>query len=573
METIDRNYKNDGATIRDIFSRLLKSPRVLIAMLLISPLHTASPHIYNWYLTHFVNCRESSCSIEVNIGILSFELARSAFLLFVFAFSAMALRSILWATFEVKGAELMQDFFDLVINKLKNIKATWFDENPSGKIINRLFGDFHNLQHRIIVSISDGSVCFMEIVSCMLISAYVNPWIILPYALIWTIVLLCQVTINPAFEHVSSVSSKKKSSVIAVLSDIIEGAHVYRSYQKEEHILARLKKRTEEWISVEYFQWRLMTWAWVWMWLLAESALIIVIIITAWAFQKGEIEVALAGVILAAAGQQQNMIGWALDCLGQFLTAQGKARRFLKLSQLDNEDIDEHKKRVIPNHKTEKELPLNGTLEFINLRASYRKNSPTILKNLNLKIPQGTKVALVGRTGSGKSTVIQALFRMLHVHSGDIRINGVSLYDFPASETRKIFGIVPQNPWLFAGSLRDNIDVKGEFTNEAIRKVLEELEASHYDLDTKVEEGGQNFSVGERQVFCLARSLLSNQKIIVMDEPTSNIDLKTDAMIQSIIRTKLKGRTLIVIAHRKETISDFEMVVSMDQMTMSNENT
>ncbi len=563
MSQLSLNHQK--AMMRSVFKKLASSPKIIGAVLILSPLHTLAPHVYNWYLGKLADCNGSNCHIILDLEFFSLEIPGTLTILSIFTFWCLASRALFWALFEIKASDLMHGFFEQVIDRLQHVRATWFDEHPSGKLLNQLFGDYSNLQRRFVFSLSDGQVCYLELISCFIMVAWINPLLAIPIIALWVLILFCQIKVNRAFDHVSSVASKKKGQMIEVLSDVIEGGGVYRSYQSEDHILNRMQHRVSAWIKVEFFQWRLMTWSWTWMWLLAEVAIAVVLTIAAWAFQQGHIEAAVAGMILVAAGQQQTIIGWTLDNIGAYLTGRAKALRFLSLAQLPQEQDEEQRDNSRFHNVSREFIPSEGTIEFKNFTASYRKDSAVVLSELNLKIPQGTKIALIGRTGSGKSTIIQALFRMLYVHAGDITVDDCSLYDYPAEKTRSIFGIVPQNPWLFAGTLRENIDIKGEFGDDKINGLLCELELDYFNLKDEVQEGGLNYSVGERQMICLARCLLSDQRIIVMDEPTSNIDLETDAKVQRMIRTKLIDRTLIVIAHRKETVADFEVIFSMDQ--------
>lgn len=563
---MNNNSIISAPSIKVVFRRLLSSPRILLAVLVLSPLHTLAPHVYNWYLSEFVSCvSKEGCLIDIQAFGLHFNLAAGLKSLLLISLFCLLSRGFFWACFEIKASEMMQEYFDQAIDRLKKVRATWFDEHPSGKLINQLFGDFSSLQRRFIFSLSDGQVCYYEILAGIFMVAWINPLAAIPVIFFWWTIFRAQIKLNPAFEHVSAISSKRKGRVIEVLSDVIDGAAVYRSYQAESHVLMRLQRRISDWIGTEIFQWRLTTWAWTWMWLLAEAGIALVVISAAWAFQSGHIAASIAGMILVAAGQQQGIISWTLDNVAGFLTSRAKALRLLRLSHLPLETQEERAQLKVLAPQLQDRCPREGTLEFRNLTCSYREDSPITLDGLNLSIPQGSKLALIGRTGSGKSTIIQALFRMLYVHQGDISIDGHSLYDFSPEESREIFGIVPQNPWLFEGTLRENLDLKHEFQDEVMRQILDELELFHFSLDSRIEEGGRNLSLGEKQIICLARCLICDKRIIVMDEPTSNIDLETDAKIQKLIRTKLSGRTLIVIAHRKETIVDFEMVFSLEE--------
>ena len=257
-----KKYKVLSPVYRDF----VMSPRILLAILLISPLHTLAPHAYNWFLAQFSTCRSLDCTITIENTWFNLSLDQPFYVLMGIAFLAMFLRSLMWALFEVTAAAKVQEYFYKIIGHLKGIRAIWFDENPSGKVINQLFGDFGNLQRKFVISISDGQLCLSELIAGIIMVAVLNPIGVVPILLLWAVILSFQVKVNDAFDHVSDISSKRKGQVIEVLSDLIEGARVYRSYAAESHILQRLRKHIIEWTRVEFFQWRLMTWAWTWMW-------------------------------------------------------------------------------------------------------------------------------------------------------------------------------------------------------------------------------------------------------------------------------------------------------------------
>jgi ABC-type multidrug transport system fused ATPase/permease subunit len=207
-------------------------------------------------------------------------------------------------------------------------------------------------------------------------------------------------------------------------------------------------------------------------------------------------------------------------------------------------------------------LPERGEIVFVDYTMSYRKDTPAILKKLNLTIPLGSKTALVGRTGSGKTSVIQALMRMVYVREGDIRIEGRSIFELDVRDFRKVFGVVPQSPYLFAGTIRSNLDRLGTLGDQVLEAAIQAV-GLNFKLDHPVSEGGQNLSLGERQLVCLARVIASDRKIVLMDEPTSGLDPETDARIHLILRTALKDKTVLTIAHRRESLGSYDRIVEM----------
>jgi ABC-type multidrug transport system fused ATPase/permease subunit len=208
------------------------------------------------------------------------------------------------------------------------------------------------------------------------------------------------------------------------------------------------------------------------------------------------------------------------------------------------------------------DLALRGDLEFKNYSMSYRESTPIIINELNLQIKEGSKVGLVGRTGSGKTSLVQALFRMVYVRGGDITVGGRSILGLPVDKARALFAVVPQDPYLFEGTLRSNIDRQREFSNEKVKEALLTVGLS-FDLEMAISEGGSNLSVGQRQLVCLARVILAKQPFVLLDEPTSGVDTITDAIIQRVLREALADRTVITIAHRLETLARMERVIEL----------
>jgi ABC-type multidrug transport system fused ATPase/permease subunit len=169
---------------------------------------------------------------------------------------------------------------------------------------------------------------------------------------------------------------------------------------------------------------------------------------------------------------------------------------------------------------------------------------------------------LIGRTGSGKTSLLQALMRMVYVREGDIRIGNHSIFEMDVRELRKLFGVVPQSPYLFAGTIRSNLDRVGTISTEVLEKSMKSV-GLYFPLDHTVTESGGNFSVGERQLICLARVIAAGRSIILMDEPTSGLDPETDARISEILRTALKDKTVLTIAHRQESLGSYDRIIEM----------
>jgi len=234
---------------------------------------------------------------------------------------------------------------------------------------------------------------------------------------------------------------------------------------------------------------------------------------------------------------------------------------------------------------------VEGRIEFVDAKLKYRPGLPLVLKGLNISIPPRSKVGVVGRTGAGKSTLMVALLRIVELHSGCIKIDGIDIRKLGLKKLRSMIAVIPQDPVLFSGTICTNLDPFGEYDESRLFEVLEhvglyvpmEKVSSKLSLASmgsekraggrtqpikalseEVSEGGINFSVGQRQLLVIARAMLTGASIVIMDEATASVDADTDARIQRVFRSEFKNATCITVAHRLNTIMDSDLVLVMD---------
>lgn len=261
------------------------------------------------------------------------------------------------------------------------------------------------------------------------------------------------------------------------------------------------------------------------------------------------------GILLTYSIQLQYVLNDFLLCRSNLESNMISMERCLTYTNIETE-----KPQVMPNDTLLPDWPSQGKIQFKNYSVRYRPDTEIVLKNLSFDVMPGNKIGIAGRTGSGKSTILLSLFRILEPLTGSIYIDNVDISTIGLNKLRNGLTIIPQDPSLMEGTLKYNIDPIGLYSDEEIERVMKQIgfwyicETNEKGLEFLITEGGLNLSVGEKQLICITRAILRNSKIVVMDEATASIDFNTEEIIQKAINELLSQSTLITIAHRIKTI-------------------
>ena len=267
-----------------------------------------------------------------------------------------------------------------------------------------------------------------------------------------------------------------------------------------------------------------------------------------------------AGLALVYILQTVDMTQFAVRQLSEVENLMTSVERVMTYTKLDSEP-GYRVERLPPEH-----WPHKGNITFQDVSLTYYPGGPQVLKKINLNITGGTTIGVAGRTGAGKSSFVAALMRMPDA-DGDIMVDEVRLTDINLREARRRISVLGQNPVLLSGSVRQNLDLMQQYQDADLWQALDDVQLKDLverldgQLDHELLEHGANFSVGERQLICLARVLLQQNKIVILDEPTAHVDPGTEQTIWNIVREKLRDCTVITIAHRLNTIKDCDMIL------------
>lgn len=540
--------------------RLIRSlpllKRILPLCVVTIILACAGPAVFRWYIGKYAECTSQLECDLFTIPFIGIQFPVNIEGIAVLAFLAVAFRVMAWIFFEIGGLWSSQKIHKGMIQGLAKCRTTFFDEQPSGRLINRIMYDFNELRFTAVSGLGELFNSGTELLFTFGLALFVNPWAMVLAIPLFAVFFYIQFHRTPMINHATSLSSISKGRALDRLTDLIEGYTVYRLYDKGRHLLSRIRIETGKAAETKNLINDIENWSNMWSRVSGEMFSFIILLSLTYSLAQGKIGIPLAGVIISALFSISSNIRWVESNARLFTGALAPVSRVFEYVDLPSEDAQtSHGKNL---------GPVKGGIEFNNYSMSYRKDSPVVLNNISFNIPAGSKVGIIGRTGSGKSSVVQALFRMGHPQGGTIRIDGQSIDDFNVEQVRNVFGVVPQFPYLFLGTLRSNLDRSLVLADADMKRALDSVGLG-YSLDFEIEEAGRNLSRGERQLVCLARVIVANKKVILMDEATSGLDSGSDAKINTVLKTALADKTVITIAHRQEALWNYDMVIEMDQ--------
>ncbi|KAI1287042.1 ATP-binding cassette sub-family C member 3 [Halotydeus destructor] len=446
---------------------------------------------------------------------------------------------------------------------LRILKApmSYFDTTPTGRILNRFTSDVYSND----TSLRDSS----RTLSLILVAGF-NSGILIVLKTPLSLIAIVSVFVLNAWSQnrylktsrqLQRIESASRSVVYSQLSETISGSTLIRAYDAVAVFNGNCDTKLNSYNVAAYC--RAITRNW--MKAVAGSLGALFILSSLGLVLIADLSASTAGIIFGASSAITSAIVQGYEqyaTLESCLVAVERCQEF-KVTPVEEEDVS----CVEPTLG----WPQDGSIVFANYSAKYRQELGNVLNNMNLEIAGGEKVGIVGRTGAGKSSILLALFRIIEAAEGNILIDNHDCSKLRLADLRSRMCIIPQDPVLFIGTLRYNLDPFLYHTDDELWTALEIVQLKNFassldgGLDHEISEGGENLSVGQRQLVCMARALLRKSKILVLDEATAAIDNDTDDLIQKTIRTEFADCTILTIAHRLNTILDYDKILVMDQ--------
>uniref|UniRef100_A0A3B4U443 Multidrug resistance-associated protein 4 n=1 Tax=Seriola dumerili TaxID=41447 RepID=A0A3B4U443_SERDU len=443
--------------------------------------------------------------------------------------------------------------------------VAFFDANPIGRILNRFSKDISQMDSMLPITFVDFYQLFLQNMGVVVVAASVIPLILIPVVPLLFIFLYLRRFYLSTSRDIKRLESTTRSPVFSHLSSSLQGLWTIRAFRAEE----RLRKAFDAHQDLHSEAWFLFLMTSRWFALRLDSICSLFITFTTFGciLLRDGLEAGGVGLVLTYAVTLIGNFQWTVRQSAEVENMMTSVERAVEYTELKSEAPWETQKRPPAD------WPSRGLVTFNRVKLSYSEDGPPVLRDISATFQAHEKVGIVGRTGAGKSSLVSVLFRLAEPQ-GEIHIDGVLTSEIGLHDLRQRMSIIPQDPVLFTDTVRKNLDPFKQHADEELWRALEEVQLKSVveelpgRLETVLAESGSNFSVGQRQLVCLARAILRKNRILIIDEATANVDPSTDELIQRTIRDKFRECTVLTIAHRLNTIIDSGRILVLDSGTI-----
>ncbi|NXN27692.1 MRP7 protein, partial [Nycticryphes semicollaris] len=495
----------------------------------------------------------SNGSLDVNFYLIVYGSIAGANSLFTI------LRAFLFAYGAIRAATVIHN---RLLQRVLKATVTFFDTTPTGRILNRFSSDLYCIDDSLPFILNIFLANMYGLLGMLVIITYGLPWIglvLLPLAALYFSIQryyrrtsrelkrLYSVTLSPIYTHFSETLSGLSS---------IRAMRATQRFELENQLRLELNQRCL-FVSNTAMQWLDIR--------LQMTGVAVVTAIAGIAIIQHQKQLGNPGLVGLALSYALSVTNLLSGLISSFTMTETMMVSVERTEEYTTDIPTEPQDKLV---QVAADWPSQGLVEFQQVVLAYRAGLPNALDGVSFTVYPGEKVGIVGRTGSGKSTLFLALFRMLELKSGRILLDGVDTQLVGLENLRSRLAIIPQDPFLFSGSIRENLDPQGKRTDAELHEVLEQCHLRDAitrmgGLDSELGEKGKSLSVGQRQLVCLARALLTQAKVLCIDEATASVDQKTDQLLQQTIRQRFADKTVLTIAHRLNTILDSDRVLVM----------
>uniref|UniRef100_A0A663M5D5 ATP binding cassette subfamily C member 8 n=1 Tax=Athene cunicularia TaxID=194338 RepID=A0A663M5D5_ATHCN len=466
---------------------------------------------------------------------------------------------------EWTGLKVTKKLHSSLLNKIILAPMRFFETTPLGSILNRFSADCNTIDQHIPATLECLSRSTLLCVSALAVISYVTPMFLIALVPLAIMCYFIQKYFRVASRDLQQLDDSTQLPLLSHFSETVEGLTTIRAFRYEAKFRQKLLEYTDSNNIASLFLTAANRWLEVRMEYIGACVVLIAAVTSITSCLYSKLPSGLVGLGLTYALMVSNYLNWMVRNLADMEIQLGAVKRINGLLKTEAENYE----GLLSSSQIPQNWPDRGEIQIQNLSVRYDSNLKPVLKHVNAHISPGQKIGICGRTGSGKSSFSLAFFRMVDTFEGRIIIDGIDIAKLPLQTLRSRLSIILQDPILFSGTIRFNLDPEKKCTDSMLWEALEIAQLKHVvkalpgGLDAIVTEGGENFSQGQRQLFCLARAFVRKTSIFIMDEATASIDMATENILQKVVMTAFADRTVVTIAHRVHTILNADLVIVM----------
>uniref|UniRef100_A0AC35FY07 Uncharacterized protein n=1 Tax=Panagrolaimus sp. PS1159 TaxID=55785 RepID=A0AC35FY07_9BILA len=463
----------------------------------------------------------------------------------------------------ISARKLHQKLLKVVLNS----KLGWWDETPWGRVVNRLCSDIYTIDDSLPFQLNICLASLVNLIGALVLTSVALPFLIPFVILLFIVYYFIQRYYRYTTCEVKRLTSLSLSPLYSHITDTVTGIVTIRAHRFVERFSSILNERLGANLRAQFSSLAASQWLSVRLQLLGVVMISLIAFMSVIEIRLHYVETGLIGLAITYALSMNNLLN---SLLCSFIDTEKELVAVERVSdyieEVPLEDTNQQQEDV------DKFLycrNIKGQINFASVSLRYGPGLPWALKNITLTIDPGQRVAIIGRTGAGKSSIFQALLRAHPIETGKIFIDStIDLGKMELKAVRSIFGIVTQSPFIFSGTVRENFCVNFAVSDAEILDIISQAGLRDWlnrvgGLDAEIAEGGANFSFGEKQIICLCRLILSKPKIVLIDEATAHLDEKTHIILNNLLRKTLPTTTVISIMHRLSGLKNFDTIIEM----------
>ncbi|XP_053742002.1 ATP-binding cassette sub-family C member 8 isoform X2 [Synchiropus splendidus] len=466
---------------------------------------------------------------------------------------------------EWTGHKVAKELHHNLLNKIILAPMRLFETTPLGSILNRFSTDTNTIDQHIPTTLECLARSTLLCVSALGVISYVTPVFLIALLPLVITCYFIQKYFRVASRDLQQLEDSTQLPLLSHFSETVEGLSTIRALRYEPRFRQRLLQFTDANNIASLFLTAANRWLEVRMEYIGACVVLVAAVASITNSLYDQLSTGLVGLGLTYALMVSNYMNWMVRNLADMEVQLGSVKRINSLLKTEPENYE----GLLSGSQVPDRWPQHGEIKIQNLSVRYDPSLKPVLKNVNAHVSPGQKVGICGRTGSGKSSFSLAFFRMVDMFEGRIVIDDIDIAKLPLQTLRSRLSIILQDPILFSGTIRFNLDPEVKATDQMLWEALEIAQLKPVvkslpgGLDAAVTEGGENFSQGQRQLFCLARAFVRKSSILIMDEATASIDMATESILQKVVMTAFAERTVVTIAHRVHTILNADAVIVM----------